>query len=122
MAKNKEKSNTSKKPVDNSHFKLYKNEKDSKKEYIIYSDSDSALRRSDKTPSTTSITYETAEEVIAALSSASSNNENIIKASRSLYAINPTYRKLIAYLSNLYLCRYIVIPQILKTATINDKK
>lgn len=80
-----------------------------------YSDNVSLLNNFNKASNYGARQYTTSAAVHQELKNALTNNEKIVAASKTLYATNPVYARLIKYFSTLFLWRYIVVPQKLKT-------
>lgn len=76
----------------------------------MYSDDVSLKRRYDRTPSTGSDLPSTAEEVRELLLDGLTTIDDVVQASRKLYAVNPLYANVINYLSNMFNWRYKVTP------------
>lgn len=78
----------------------------------LYSDNVSLLDSYNKSSNYGARDYIDAAAVRRELNiAASSNNEKAVAASKTLYAVNPVYSRLIKYFSTLFLWRYVVTPQ-----------
>lgn len=80
----------------------------------LYSDSVSLANSFTKSSAYGAKTYVSPAEVQRELTNALTNNEKAVAASKTLYATNPIYSRLIKYFSTLFLWRYVVTPQKLK--------
>ena len=76
----------------------------------LYADSSADKRRYNQTVSVTTRHYADSAAVRKAMADAITNVEDIVAASKKLYAINPIYAGVINYLANMYCWKYKVTP------------
>lgn len=76
----------------------------------MYADETSRKKRQDETISGYSSSLKDAAAVYEALKQSFNNTENVIDISTKLYAVNPIYKQILDYMSNMYMWRYRVTP------------